>query len=159
MTGLAIQAVSSASAARTSHDDPSPQSSLTGTRRLLWLVLRRDRFRIAMWMSGLVGLMGVSVWSVVALYTTQEDLEGYARTVRGNSAMIIQAGPGYGLDDPVIGLVGNEPVDIVNGKSIAFKGPRGKLGKGANGDLENLLAVHAYFMQVFRKTAGSNLLA
>lgn len=105
MTGLAIQAVSSASAARTSHDDPSPQSSLTGTRRLLWLVLRRDRFRIAMWMSGLVGLMGVSVWSVVALYTTQEDLEGYARTVRGNSAMIIQAGPGYGLDDPTLGAV------------------------------------------------------
>jgi ABC-2 type transport system permease protein len=58
-----------------------------------------------MWMSGLVGLMAVSAWSIVALYTTQEDLEGYARTVRGNSAMIIQAGPGYGLDDPTLGAV------------------------------------------------------
>ena len=58
-----------------------------------------------MWMSGLVGLMAVSAWSIVALYTTQEDLEGYARTVRGNSALIIQAGPGYGLDDPTLGAV------------------------------------------------------
>ena len=105
MTGLAIEAVSSATAVRASHHHAPPQSSFTGTRRLLWLVLRRDRFRIAMWMSGLVGLMAVSAWSIVALYTTQEDLEGYARTVRGNSAMIIQAGPGYGLDDPTLGAV------------------------------------------------------
>ncbi len=58
-----------------------------------------------MWMFGLVGLMTVSASSIVALYTTQEDLEGYARTVRGNSALIIQAGPGYGLDDPTLGAV------------------------------------------------------
>ena len=105
MTGLTIDAVSSPTAARASHDDPHPQSFFTGTRQLLWLVLRRDRFRIAMWLSGLVGLMAVSAWSIVALYTTREDLEGYARTVRGNSAMIIQAGPGYGLDDPTLGAV------------------------------------------------------
>ena len=105
MTGLAIDAVPSATAVRASHGDPSPQSSFTGTRQLLWLVLRRDRFRISMWMVGLVGLMAVSAWSIVALYTTQEDLEGYARTVRGNSAIIIQAGPGYGLDDPTLGAV------------------------------------------------------
>jgi ABC-2 type transport system permease protein len=105
MTGLAIEAVSSATTVRASHDDLPSQSSFTGTRQLLWLVLRRDRFRIAMWMSGLVALMAVSAWSIVALYTTREDLEGYARTVRGNSAMIIQAGPGYGLDDPTLGAV------------------------------------------------------
>ena len=105
MTGLAIEALSSATTVRASHDDLPSQSSFTGTRQLVWLVLRRDRFRIAMWMSGLVGLMAVSAWSIVALYTTREDLEGYARTVRGNSAMIIQAGPGYGLDDPTLGAV------------------------------------------------------
>ena len=49
--------------------------------------------------------MSVSASSIVALYTTQDDLEGYARTVRGNSALIIQAGPGYGLDDPTLGAV------------------------------------------------------
>ena len=105
MTGVAIDALSGAPAVQASYDDPSPASSFTGTRRLLWLVLRRDRFRIAMWMFGLVGLMTVSASSVVALYTTQDDLEGYARTVRGNSALIIQAGPGYGLDDPTLGAV------------------------------------------------------
>ena len=31
MTGLAIEAVSSATAVRASHDDPPPQSSFTGT--------------------------------------------------------------------------------------------------------------------------------
>jgi ABC-2 type transport system permease protein len=88
-------------------DTPAPSSRwmLTGTHQLLWLVLRRDRFRAAMWMAGLVGLMAVSASSVVALYRTPEQLEGYARTVRGNSALIIQAGPGYGLDDPTVGAV------------------------------------------------------
>ena len=105
MTGIAIGTTSSAPIATTSYDEPPSASSFTGTRRLLWLVLRRDRFRIAMWMFGLVGLMTVSASSIVALYTTQEDLEGYARTVRGNSALIIQAGPGYGLDDPTLGAV------------------------------------------------------
>jgi ABC-2 type transport system permease protein len=105
MTGLTIDAMSSATAVQASHDEPPSRSSLTGTRRLVWLVLRRDRFRIAMWMSGLVGLMAVSAWSIVELYTTPEDLEGYARTVRGNSTLIIQAGPGYGLDDPTLGAV------------------------------------------------------
>jgi ABC-2 type transport system permease protein len=105
VTDLTIDAMQSATAVRTSHHDLPSHSTLTGTRRLLWLVLRRDRFRIAMWMSGLVGLMAVSVSSIVALYTTPEELEGYARTVRGNSALIIQAGPGYGLDDPTLGAV------------------------------------------------------
>jgi ABC-2 type transport system permease protein len=86
---------------------PAPSSGwmLTGTRQLLWLVLRRDRFRAVMWMAGLVGLMAVSASSVVALYRTPEQLEGYARTVRGNSALIIQSGPGHGLDDPTVGAI------------------------------------------------------
>jgi len=105
VTGLAVDAAVTPAAGENSRFAPSSDSSFTGTRRLLWLVLRRDRFRIAMWMLGLVGLMVVSASSIVALYTTNEDLEGYARTVRGNSALIIQAGPGYGLDDPTLGAV------------------------------------------------------
>lgn len=104
MTGLAVETAVVSSPERTAHPT-STDSSFTGTRQLVRLVLRRDRFRIAMWMSGLVGLMAVSASSIVALYTTPEELEGYARTVRGNSALIIQAGPGYGLDDPTVGAV------------------------------------------------------
>jgi ABC-2 type transport system permease protein len=84
---------------------PSSRSSFTGTHGLMWLVLRRDRFRAAMWLLGLVGLMAVSASSVVALYRTPEQLQSYARTVRGNSALIVQSGPGYGLDDPTVGAV------------------------------------------------------
>jgi ABC-2 type transport system permease protein len=105
MTGLAVETAVAASPERTSRSSMSNASSFTGTRRLLWLVLRRDRFRIAMWLIGLVGLMAVSASSIVALYTTPAELEGYARTVRGNSALIIQAGPGYGLDAPTLGAV------------------------------------------------------
>ena len=105
MTGLTIDVLPGATAVQASHVDPPSGASFTGTRRLLWLVLRRDRFRIAMWAFGLVGLMAVSASSIVALYKTQDQLEGYARTVRGNSALIIQAGPGYGLDNPTLGAV------------------------------------------------------
>ncbi len=91
--------------ARAVRAEPPPHSSITGTTQLVRLVLRRDRFRAAMWLLGLVGLMAVSASSVVALYQTPEQLAGYARTVRGNSALIIQAGPGYGLDEPTVGAV------------------------------------------------------
>lgn len=105
MTGVAVEATAALGSSRTAKFDPPTSSSFTGTRRLLWLVLRRDRFRIAMWMLGLVGLMAVSASSVTALYKTPEQLAGYARTVRGNSALIIQAGPGYGLDQPTVAAV------------------------------------------------------
>ena len=105
MTGLAVETAPAASPDQSPHTSMSNAPSFTGTRALLWLVLRRDRFRIAMWLIGLVGLMAVSASSIVALYTTPAELEGYARTVRGNSALIIQAGPGYGLDVPTTGAV------------------------------------------------------
>ena len=103
MTGVAVE--SAVDAERTVRTRPQPGSSFTGTRQLVWLALRMDRFRVAMWMLGLVGLMVVSASSIVALYTTPEELDGYARTVRGNAALIIQAGPGYGLGDPTLGAV------------------------------------------------------
>ena len=83
----------------------SRSDSLDGTLGLVRLVLRRDRLRIALWVVGLVGLVAVSAASITSLYTTPVQLESYARTVRGNSALIIQAGPGYGLDTPTTGAV------------------------------------------------------
>ena len=104
MTGVAIHAGAPAVASDAGTPTP-PGTSFTGTSRLLRLVLRTDRFRIVLWTVGLVGLMIASASSIVALYTTPLQLEGYARTVRGNSALIIQAGPGYGLDEPTVGAV------------------------------------------------------
>ena len=105
MSDLTVESVHAEAPIRARSAPSRSRPMLTGTLRLLWLVLRRDRFRAAMWLVGLVGLVAVSASSVVALYQTPAELESYARTVRGNSALIIQAGPGYGLDDPTVGAV------------------------------------------------------
>lgn len=101
MTTLVRSEVDAADAApeRPSH------SSFAGLYRLVRLVLRRDRVRLLLWVGGIVGLVVATAASIVGLYETPEDLERYARLVRGNTALIVQAGPGYGLDDPTTGAV------------------------------------------------------
>jgi len=83
----------------------SRPASFTGLAQLVRLVLRRDRVRLVLWVGGIVGLVVATAASIVGLYDTPEDLERYARLVRGNAALIVQAGPGYGLDDPTTGAV------------------------------------------------------
>jgi ABC-2 type transport system permease protein len=80
-------------------------TSLTGTGTLARLILRRDRLRLAIWTAGVAALVVVSGASVQGLYRTQEDIERYAALVRGNPAVIATSGPGYGFDDPSIGVV------------------------------------------------------
>jgi ABC-2 type transport system permease protein len=105
MSDVAVEPERADAIPRVRTPPPSSRWMLAGSHQLLRLVLRRDRFRASMWMVGLVGLLAVSASSVVTLYRTPEQLEGYARTVRGNSALIIQSGPGHGLDDPTVGAV------------------------------------------------------
>ena len=105
MTGVAIDALSRAPAVQTSYDDLSPprrSPALAGCCGWCFAA------------TGSGSQCGCSVSSVscrcrrrASLRSTRRrsDLEGYARTVRGNSALIIQAGPGYGLDDPTLGAV------------------------------------------------------
>ena len=94
-------------------DAPSGgRQSLTGTARLTRFVLRRDRVRILLWFTAIVGLIVVTAASITGLYDTPEQLESYARTVRGNSALIVQAGPGYGLDEPTTGAVMMNEVSV-----------------------------------------------
>jgi len=82
-----------------------PASSFVGLRHLLRLALRRDRLRVVLWVTGLVGVVVATVESITGLYSTPAQLEQYARIVRGNTALTVQAGPGYGLDDPTLGAV------------------------------------------------------
>lgn len=79
--------------------------TLTATRRLVRLILRRDRVRLALWVGGLVALVGVSAQSIAALYDTPAQLQAYATTVGENPALVMFAGPGYGLDEPSLGTV------------------------------------------------------
>lgn len=79
--------------------------TFTGTGDLLRLVLRRDRLRLAIWVLAIVSIVAVAGASVVAVYDTTESLIGYANLIRDNAAMIVQSGPGHGLDDPTVGAV------------------------------------------------------
>lgn len=84
----------------------TPLVTFTGTGQLLRFVLRRDRVRLLVWVGVLAALMGISAASVVSLYSTPEALRSYAALAEGNTAIIIQAGPGHGLaDDPTTGAV------------------------------------------------------
>ena len=76
-----------------------------GGGELVRLLLRRDRVRIAWWAAGIIALVLVSVESITGLYSTPLELERYAKLVKGNAALIVQSGPGYGLDHPTAGAV------------------------------------------------------
>lgn len=80
-------------------------SNFTGTGHMLGFVLRRDRVRLAIWVTVLGGLMAASAASVLSLYDTPEALRTYAELARDNTAIIVQAGPGHGLDDPTTAAV------------------------------------------------------
>lgn len=78
---------------------------LSGFGSLLRLRMRLDRLRVVWWFLGIVGLVAATTQSIVGLYDTQAELDQYARLVDGNAALIVQAGPGYGLDAATTGSV------------------------------------------------------
>ena len=81
------------------------RGDFTGSVRLLLLALRRDRVRIVVWSLAVAVLVGVSSSSVSSIYGTRAEQLEYGRLIRGNAAMVIQSGPGYGLDDPTVGAI------------------------------------------------------
>lgn len=81
-------------------------STLTGWFDLLRLLLRRDRIQLLIWIAAVAALVLVSAASLEGLYPNQASLDSYASLVQGNAAVIVQAGPGYGLaSNPTIGSV------------------------------------------------------
>lgn len=102
--------VSSGDQPRSSSARPRPDPArrpqpFAGLGELLRLIVRLDRVRLALWFVGIVGTIVASTQSVVGLYDTEADLASYGDLVRDNSALIVQAGPGYGLDAPTLGAV------------------------------------------------------
>lgn len=102
--------VTSAPRAATEIGGPAPhlaphRRATLGTAPLLRHVLRRDRLRIPLWAAGAGGMVLVSAASLEGLYDTEEELAAYRELVRGNTALIVQSGPGHGLDDPTLGTV------------------------------------------------------
>ena len=62
--------------------------------------------RITLWFVGIVGARRRrTAASIIGLYDTQAELDQYGQLVEGNAALIVQAGPGYGLATPTTGSV------------------------------------------------------
>lgn len=73
---------------------------------MLRLQLRLDRIKSPVWICAIAAMVLVSAVSVSELYPDRASIEGYARLVGDNAAVVVQAGPGYGLEDhPSAGTV------------------------------------------------------
>ncbi|MDM7830370.1 ABC transporter permease [Cellulomonas edaphi] len=77
---------------------------LAGTRGLVRLALRADRWRIAVWAVAVAWLSVVSVQALETVYTSPESRAARAELIASPAATAL-AGPGYGLDDYTIGAM------------------------------------------------------
>ncbi len=95
-------------------------TSLTGLGRLVRFTVRRDRVRLALWVVGVVVLFLASAASVQGLYPSQADIDTYVALFGGNPALVAFAGPGYGFDDPNLGVVLVNETQVFGGIAMAL---------------------------------------
>ncbi|SEO45098.1 ABC transporter permease [Trujillonella endophytica] len=72
--------------------------SVAGTGTLIRAALRRDRWRLPLWIAGGAALVATQSVSSQALYDSPQDLAAYEASVGSNAASIALAGPPVGLD-------------------------------------------------------------
>lgn len=94
--------------------------SLTGLRRLVVLIVRRDRVRLGIWAVTLVGIAVVSGASLKPLYPDRAAQEQYVALARGNPALQAFGGPGSGFDDPNLGVILVNEVQLWSAIGLAF---------------------------------------
>jgi ABC-2 type transport system permease protein len=80
-------------------------SVAAGLGPVLRLVLRRDRLRLGLWSVGLLVILVVSAISLKEIYSDDLAVQSYVTLFGGNPALVVFAGPGYGFDNPNIGVV------------------------------------------------------
>jgi ABC-2 type transport system permease protein len=73
-------------------------NTLTGTASLVRLILRRDRIRLPVWILAILALVYSSAAAVQGLYSTQAELDAYARTMGESPAGIAFSGPPTALN-------------------------------------------------------------
>lgn len=93
-------------AAPTAARAPRPQhvGALVGTRGLVRVALRFDRWRILVWSVAVAGLTQVSVDALADVYGSPESRAARAQLISSPAATAL-AGPGYGLDDYTLGAM------------------------------------------------------
>ena len=89
------------------------------TSRLLRLILRRDRVRIAIWLVGITLLTVVVASAYTELASTEQERQVMAETMR-NPAMTAMLGPGYGLDDYTIGAMMGHQMLLFTALAVAI---------------------------------------
>lgn len=92
--------------------------SLTGTGHLVRLILRRDRFRLPVWLLAITGLTAFSGAAVRSTYDSPESLASYARTVGDSAVGRLNSGHQVALDT-IDGIVANE-ITIVTNVGVAL---------------------------------------
>lgn len=101
-------------------------STLHGTAALIRLHVRVGRVRIPLWLVLSSGFVVASAVSVAALYSTPEEVAGYVALVgTGSNISVVNSvmnGPGFGFDDPNVGVVLVNEVAIWGALTFAFMG-------------------------------------
>jgi ABC-2 type transport system permease protein len=75
--------------------------SLTGSRALLRLALRRDRIRLPIWIVSIVGIVVAQLSGLLGIYVTEQDRLRYAATMSGSGAARIFGS----VDGPSLGSI------------------------------------------------------
>jgi len=73
-------------------------STLTGTGSLVRLILRRDRIRLPVWIVAILALVYSSASAVQGIYSTQAELDAYARIMGNSPGAIAFSGPPTALN-------------------------------------------------------------
>lgn len=94
--------------------------TLTGLGHLARLVLRRDRVRLLVWVVAVVGVVLVSAASLRPLYDDPASQQQYVALAGGNPALKAFGGPGSGFDDPNLGVILVNEVQLWAGATIAL---------------------------------------
>lgn len=82
-------------------------SQLTGTGRLVRLILRRDRVQLPLWIVGLGGVIAWSALAVPAVYNTPKKVAGYAASIGASPVSYLMSGRQAAIDT-VGGITANE---------------------------------------------------
>ena len=80
-------------------------TTLTGFSRIARFILRRDRVRLTIWVVAITLMTVASAASLPAVYPDQAAIDNYVALFGDNPALIAFAGPGYGFENPNLGLV------------------------------------------------------
>lgn len=95
-------------------------TALTGTWPVTRLILRRDRLRLALWLIAIPALVVIQAAGVQAVYPDQAAIDTYVELFGDNPALVAFAGPGYGFDDPNIGVVLVNEIQVFGALAMAL---------------------------------------